>query len=187
MRQKIAGLFGSRISKVVMLVLVGLSLMGAAWGFKSSYIPGPVSAMQVRGERLQGYGSHAEFEGECLHCHAPVRCLSANLCQDCHLEVARERAESEGLHGLLPGTDKCHSCHGEHEGRDVRISDVGFGRINHAGFAGYSLELHGTDYAGEALSCQSCHQGGEHEATSEGCQACHVLEAPRHVRRVVGR
>jgi len=176
------------------LVLLVLSLGGAAYGIKKSYIPGPVSAMQMYGEPIQGYSSHADFERECLHCHAPVRCLSANLCQDCHLEVARERGESEGLHGLMPGTEKCQACHPEHQGREVALVDVPFGSINHERLGGYELGLHETDYEGNPLNCGSCHGGGGHEATSEGCEGCHAAEAPEavaahvvaHGRRCVG-
>lgn len=177
MRQRMADLFRSRAVMTLILVVLMLSLGGAAYGFKANYVPGPVSAMQLRGKPLDGYSSHADFERECLHCHAPVRCLSANLCQDCHMEIARERAETVGLHGLLPGTDKCQTCHGEHQGRDVMLSAVPFGRINHEGMGGFSLGLHESDYDGARLTCQSCHELGLHEATSESCAACHAAEA----------
>ena len=178
MRQGLKGLFRSRITRTVLLVVVGLALIGAAYGFKTNYRPGPVSAMQLRGEPLQGYSSHADFERECLHCHAPVRCLSANLCQDCHMEIARERAGSEGLHGLLPGTEKCQTCHSEHQGREVMLSEVSFGSVNHEGMAGFCLDLHRVDYAGDPLTCQSCHRLGQYGAASEGCLGCHAAEAP---------
>ena len=146
-----------------MLVLLVLSLGGAAYGFKASYVPGPVTAAHRHGEPIDGYSSHADFERECKHCHAPVRCLSANLCQDCHREIASERAEAEGLHGLLPGTEKCQNCHNEHQGRDAAISDMPLGNINHEQLAGYSLDLHQTDYDGTPLTCPNCHQDGQHD------------------------
>ena len=178
MRQRITGLFRSKIILTLMLVLLVLSLGGAAYGFKSNYDPGPVSAAQRHGEPIQGYSSHADFERECKHCHAPVRCLSANLCQDCHRQIARERAESEGLHGLLPGTDKCQTCHAEHQGRDAAISNIPLGSINHEQLGGYYLDLHETGYDGTPLTCQSCHPGGQHETTPAACAGCHAQEAP---------
>ena len=181
MRQRIAGLFRSKILLTLMLAFLALSLGGAAYGFKQSYVPGPVSAAHRHDEPIQGYSSHADFEKECKHCHAPVRCLSANLCQDCHREVARERAEAEGLHGMLPGTDKCQTCHSEHQGRDAAISDVPFGSINHERLAGFYLNLHHADYDGMPLTCQSCHPGGRHETTSEACAGCHAQDAPETI------
>jgi len=164
-----------------LLVFLVISLGGAAWGFKSNYIPGPVSAVHRYDEPINGYGSHADFEQECTHCHAPVRCLSANLCQDCHRGIARERTEAEGLHGMLPGTEKCQICHKEHQGRDAVICDVPFGTINHTQFAGYCLDLHETDYDGTPLTCDSCHPDGQYDAASAACAECHAKEAPEYV------
>jgi hypothetical protein len=181
MRQRITGLFRSKIILTLMLAFLVLSLGGAAYGFKVNYVPGPVSATQRHGEPIQGYSSHADFERECKHCHAPVRCLAANLCQDCHRQIAQERAESEGLHGLLPGTDKCQSCHSEHQGRDAAISDIPLGSINHEQLAGFFLDLHHADYAGTPLTCQICHPAGQHETTSASCAECHAQEAPEYI------
>jgi len=178
MRQRMGQTLRSRIVITIVLVVLLLTLGGAAWSFKKNYVPGPVSAMQLYGEPLNGYSSHAEFERECLHCHAPVRCLSANLCQDCHREIAQERAESEGLHALLPGTDKCQTCHPEHQGRDVALAEVPFGSINHERLGGFYLDLHTTGYDGTPLTCESCHPGGNQDATSAGCADCHSAEAP---------
>ena len=181
MRQRLAGILRSRIFKTLLLAFLIVSLGGAAYEIKTSYIPGPVSAMQRSNESINGYSSHADFERECLHCHAPVRCLSANLCQDCHRDVARERAEAEGLHGLLPGTEKCQSCHGEHKGRDAIIVDVPLGAINHEKLAGFLLELHENDFDGTPLTCQGCHPDGMDGAASVSCAACHAGEDPEQM------
>ena len=181
MRHRIAALFRSRIFITLMLAFLIVSLGGAAYEIKCSYDPGPVSAAHRHDEPINGYSSHADFERECKHCHAPVRCLAANLCQDCHRQIARERAESEGLHGLLPGTDKCQTCHVEHQGRDAAICDVPIGSINHEQLAGYCLDLHHADYDGTPLTCQSCHPAGKHDATSDGCAGCHAQDAPEYM------
>lgn len=178
MRQRLVGILRSRVFITLLLAFLIVSLGGAAYEIKSSYIPGPVSAMQRYDEPINGYSSHADFERECLHCHAPVRCLSANLCQDCHRDVARERAEAEGLHGLLPGTEKCQNCHGEHRGRDAAIVDLPLGAINHEQLAGYVLEQHENDFDGTPLTCQSCHPDGMGGAASVSCAACHAGEDP---------
>jgi hypothetical protein len=173
MRTVLAKLFRSRITITLILLFAMLSLGGAAYSFKANFDPGPVSAAQPRGEPLKGFESHAAFEKECTHCHAPVRCLAANLCQDCHFEIAKQRAEASGLHGLLPGTDKCQNCHGEHRGRDAVISDVAFANIDHERLTGFSLARHETDYDGANLSCQACHTEGRFAPESVDCATCH--------------
>jgi hypothetical protein len=178
MRHRFSQLFRSRIALTILLVFLIVSLGGAAFQFKSSYIPGPVSAMQRYDQPLNGYHSHADFEKDCLHCHAPVRCLSANLCQDCHRQIALERESASGLHGLLPGTDKCHSCHAEHQGRDASLYDVPFTSVNHERLSGFFLSRHESGYDGIPLSCHACHPNADHDATSESCISCHAGHNP---------
>jgi hypothetical protein len=86
-------------------------------------MPGPLSEMALRGEALEGYGSHAEFEQSCGHCHAPVHCITDTRCQDCHMDVAKQRSSGEGLHARLPGTGRCQTCHIEHQGREMVLTD----------------------------------------------------------------
>jgi hypothetical protein len=177
----IARLFQSRAGRNVSMVFLVLTLGGAGYGLKKSYVPGPVSAAHPRGQMLGGFESHAEFEKECLHCHAPVRCLSANLCQDCHMDIARERAEATGLHGLLPGTNRCQNCHVEHQGRDALISNVSFVNINHERLTNFGLEHHETDYDGTPLTCNRCHVGGRFSAESVDCTHCHSSDDPNYM------
>lgn len=171
----------SPVRRNLVLLFLVLSLVGGAWGFKKSYDPGPVSAASPRGESRQGYESHAAFERECKHCHAPVRCLSANLCQECHFEIAKERSEATGLHGLLPGTEKCQTCHKEHQGRDAVISAVPFANINHGRLTGFSLALHQTDHDGSPLTCESCHREGRYGPESVDCTGCHNGQDPNYM------
>lgn len=181
MKGKLRQYYRSRSGRTLMLVFVGLSLIGAAYGFKTSYVPGPVSAAQPRGESLNGYDSHASFEKECKHCHAPVRCLSANLCQDCHMEVARERAESSGLHGLLPGTNKCQNCHKEHQGRDAVMSAIPLANVDHERLTGFSLVRHEVDHEGNPLECTGCHRDGRFSSGPVDCKDCHRSDNPDYI------
>jgi len=135
--------------------------------------PGPVSAMAPRGEMLGGYASHAEFEQECKHCHVPIHCLSASRCQGCHLEVARELMESDGLHARLPGTDRCHTCHTEHQGREAEVTEVPLTNIDHAALTGFSLERHATGADGAPVSCEDCHPGRGYAVEDLNCVGCH--------------
>lgn len=157
---------------VVVIVFLGIG----AYTFKKTYTPGPLSAACPRGESLGGYESHAEFERECLHCHAPVHCLSADRCQECHIEIAEQRAAVEGLHGVLPGTDKCQNCHTEHQGREAVISDVALANVDHGQLTGFELGQHAVDYAGDVMGCEGCHEEGRFAAEAVDCVGCHAEE-----------
>jgi hypothetical protein len=136
--------------------------------------PGPVSAMAPRGEVLGGYTSHAEFEQECKHCHVPVHCLTGDRCQSCHLDIAREIMESDGLHARLPGTDRCHTCHTEHLGREAVVTDVPLTNIDHAALTGFSLEKHESGADGAPVNCEDCHPGRGYAADNLACVRCHM-------------
>ncbi|HSJ55418.1 MAG TPA: hypothetical protein VLC52_16870 [Anaerolineae bacterium] len=173
MKLDLKKIFRSAKSRNLVLLVVMLGTGGGAYGFKKSYDPGPLSGPHPGGTELNGYQSHADFEKECKHCHAPVRCLSPNLCQECHQDIARQRAEAGGLHGLLPGTDKCQTCHMEHQGREAVISAVPFANINHERLTGFSLAQHQLDYDGTNLTCERCHTEGTFAPESVDCTTCH--------------
>jgi hypothetical protein len=136
-------------------------------------IPGLLSGVNHSGEALGGFSSHAMFEQDCVHCHAPVHCITDNKCQECHLDIARQRVEAVGLHSLLPGTEKCQTCHVEHRGREAVISQVLFKNINHQALSGFSLSLHETGYDGAAMVCEDCHTQGRFARDEVNCAACH--------------
>lgn len=136
--------------------------------------PGPLTAVHAHNEPLGGYAAHAEFEQECTHCHAPIHCITADRCQSCHIEIAEQRTEAIGLHGLLPGTSECQSCHIEHQGREAQITVFTINNIDHNALTGFSLANHQTDYDGQPLDCQSCHQFGRFGAESIDCLTCHI-------------
>jgi hypothetical protein len=135
--------------------------------------PGPLSEIGHQGEELGGYDSHAMFEEECTHCHAPVHCITDNKCQNCHLEIARQRTETVGLHSRLPGTEKCQNCHVEHRGREAVISAVALSNINHEELSGFSLEKHELGFDGATMVCEDCHTDGRFSRDEVSCLACH--------------
>jgi len=163
-----------RILLVCLAVILGLAVLI----FKKNFTPGPVSAASPRGELLGGYESHAEFERDCLVCHEPVHCLSADRCQRCHENVAEERAQASGLHGDLPGTDKCQTCHSEHQGSEQLINDFPAVHFDHQLLTGFSLVLHRTDYGGNPLVCDGCHLGGRLTPEAVDCIPCHADADP---------
>lgn len=170
-----------RISLNPLLVGVGVVLMVAAAtavythrDFLHLYtFPGPLSGVNRSGEMLGGFSNHAMFEMECNHCHAPIHCITDTKCQDCHMDVARQRAEAVGLHSLFPGTEKCQTCHVEHRGREAVISQVLLRNINHQALSGFSLALHETRFDGTAMICEDCHTQGRFAADEVSCVSCH--------------
>ncbi|MCB9134964.1 MAG: hypothetical protein H6636_06035 [Anaerolineales bacterium] len=165
------------------LVLLGLVAMGTS-GFylKNSMLlsPGPLSGVDDEQVILGTYQTHAEFEKDCAHCHAPVHCLEETRCQECHFEVAQQRAAQEGLHGRLPIT-RCQTCHTEHKGRDAEISDFAFQNVDHTALAGFSLTHHQQDYAGNALNCEGCHSQDTFVHETLDCITCHLDENPAYM------
>ncbi|MFZ5916662.1 MAG: hypothetical protein ACOYZ7_07005 [Chloroflexota bacterium] len=156
-----------------------LSVLASGTGFyifKCTYDPGPLSAAQVRGQPLGGYASHADFGDECLLCHMPVHCLHATRCETCHADIARQRAEGSGLHGLLPGTKKCQNCHTEHRGAEAVISTLpldSLASVGHERLTGFSLENHQNDHQGRPQTCDDCHTQHRFKAEFVDCITCH--------------
>jgi hypothetical protein len=142
---------------------------------RNTFFPGPLSAT-AGAESIQGYSSHAEFEQECGHCHAPVHCISDTHCQDCHMEIAQERITASGLHSRFPGVDQCEDCHKEHLGREASITEFAFLNIDHELMSGFSLEKHNTNYEGEPMNCESCHGQKSDLNDTLDCISCHIDE-----------
>jgi hypothetical protein len=144
-------------------------------GHTTALNPGPLSAIQATGLAPGGYASHAEFEQECGHCHAPIHCITDSRCQECHLEVAQDRMNAVGLHGRLPAS-RCQDCHVEHQGREAVISAFAFRNVDHEKLAGFSLTAHQADYGDQPLTCNSCHSQDKFRSQSLDCVSCHADE-----------
>jgi hypothetical protein len=164
-----------RILALGMLPVLAVCLIGGWMILKKAGLlsPGRLSAVNESGETLGGYVSHADFEQECGHCHAPVHCITDTRCQDCHLDVARQRAAAEGIHGSLP-TENCEYCHREHQGHDAVITAFAFNNVDHQKLANFSLAHHKQNYDGEPFNCESCHQQGSYMDGSLDCLTCHI-------------
>jgi len=137
--------------------------------------PGPLSS-SAEGEPIEGYSSHAEFEQECGHCHAPIHCVTDTRCQDCHMEIAEQRATASGLHSRFPGVEQCESCHGEHLGRDASITEFALLNIDHELISGFSLTRHNIGFDGQPMSCTSCHEQESFLKDTLDCIECHIEE-----------
>ena len=158
----------------IFLLILLAGGVGAYLKFVLHISPGKLSGGHIKDEPLQGYISHADFETECQHCHAPVHCITAERCQDCHVEVARQRQEADGLHSRLPNTGRCTNCHIEHEGRDALITVFAYENVDHYALSDFSLALHKHGYQDNPLGCQSCHGQERYMSGTLDCVTCHV-------------
>ena len=138
------------------------------------FFPGSLTEKSNQGDEIQGFVSHAEFEQDCGHCHGPIHCVEDHRCQDCHQEVARERAYSTGLHGRLPGMTQCENCHPEHMGKDAHITEFAYNNVNHELLSDFSLELHQFDFDNKPMGCQSCHSQDSFISERLDCITCHT-------------
>lgn len=143
--------------------------------FKEYLSPGPLSTYH-NGGTLGGVSSHAEIGTKCIHCHAPVHCLTDTKCQDCHLDIARDREIANTLHGMLPGVSKCQNCHPEHNGADADLTVAAFPNVDHFLLAGFSLVNHQKSYDGADFTCESCHEDKGEFLSTIDCVTCHVGE-----------
>jgi hypothetical protein len=165
------GFFLPWVGLALLIVMVGAGL------FVKKILnlsPGEVSGMHPNNEALGGYVSHADFEMECGHCHAPLHCITDDRCQECHMTVAQQRVEGQGLHAKLPGTERCQNCHMEHNGREASITVLAYENVDHDQLADFSLALHGVDYEGEPMDCESCHLQSGYASDSLDCISCHA-------------
>jgi hypothetical protein len=151
-------------------------ILAGGYGLKTSgYLsPGPVSAIHPQNQPISGYVSHADFQQECGHCHAPIHCITDDRCQECHQNIARQRSEGFGLHNALPGTEKCQTCHTEHQGSDHSLTHLALQNISHERLSGFSLERHKVDYADNPLDCHSCHGQDSFARETLDCITCHA-------------
>lgn len=153
-----------------------LAGIGLYLTLNGKFLPGPVSAANKHSQELGGYVSHAEFERQCSHCHAPLHCITDTRCQDCHMDIAQQRASASGLHSLLPGTQRCQNCHIEHQGREASITKIAFLNVDHQKLSEFSLEKHQQDYDGSPMGCDSCHSNQQFMKETMDCISCHAAE-----------
>ena len=75
-------LFGF-ILTILLFAGLGLSL----WYNRGlAFNPGPVTAINKEGIKLQGFTTHSEFEKQCRLCHEPLKTDLASKCKECHIE-----------------------------------------------------------------------------------------------------
>lgn len=166
--------FGCGTTVVLVLVL------GAILRFKGGgpFSPGPLSAASPRDEPLAGYVSHAAFEEDCALCHVAWRGATADRCQQCHTEIAGQRAGDSGMHGRLPDTDRCYGCHTDHQGRQADLTHYELTSFEHNLLTEFSLQHHELDFDRQSLTCAGCHPGNTFVSEEVVCIDCHQAAEP---------
>ncbi|MBX2805099.1 MAG: cytochrome C [Hyphomicrobiales bacterium] len=132
--------------------------------FERLVMPGPL---------IEG---HAKYEEECGKCHEPFeKEAQAKLCMDCHKEIAADRKQKQGFHGLRPDSvnAECNHCHSEHKGRNADIVQFDQETFDHAN-TDFSLKG-----AHQIARCDGCHIPDKtyREAPSL-CIDCHKEDEP---------
>lgn len=166
----------SLLPRNVLVLFAALALLlGAAIGvaraqslFEKLVIPGPL---------IEG---HAKLEKDCMSCHEPFsRQSQSRLCLACHKEVASDRKQRQGFHGMhaVASTKDCRQCHTEHKGREFDIVQLDRETFDHAKT---DFVLNGA-HAGS--TCTACHKPGvKFRAAPSRCIDCHKANDPHKGR-----
>lgn len=148
------------------VLLVGIYL----WQGGLIFSPGQLSAVPGAGLATSTFSTHADFEQQCSLCHRPFQASQAELCGQCHQDVAQQVATGDGLHGHLANVTTCRACHPEHRGRDFNQVDFALTRFDHSVTRFALTGLHA------AVQCADCHASG-YANTSTECSSCHAEPA----------
>jgi hypothetical protein len=136
------------------------------------FSPGPLTAVRRGTGPLQGFASHADMEDECALCHRPWAGADAARCLACHTGVGEQIAAQAGLHGVLEDAGTCTACHGEHQGREARITGAARLDFPHER-VGFSLREHQRLADGTPFDCADCHVAPGYAFDQATCAACH--------------
>jgi len=99
----------------------------------------------------------------------------ADLCVNCHGEIAGQMQSMVALHGAMYQTNpklECRDCHPEHRGADAPLTVMAGGEFPHE-LLGFSLNGHRLTVRNEAFTCSDCHQDDISVFATDSCEACH--------------
>ncbi|MCA9918434.1 MAG: hypothetical protein KC445_10810 [Anaerolineales bacterium] len=168
----------SPVALISTLILgVGLAIWVYFTGGRA-FSPGELSALNHRGEPIANVMSHADIADDCTQCHAPFEGIQDTLCQECHKNIAVERA-GDGLHSRLPNVADCNSCHIEHLGHDYDLKTAAIADFDHT-LTNFSLAHHDVKSLSAEMVCADCHVNeGTYALDDSTCATCHrELDAP---------
>lgn len=154
----------------VLLTTLGLTLWRQGG---LAFSPGDLSSQGDDGKRIDGYQSHADFEGQCSYCHQPLNSTQADLCTACHISVGEQITMKISLHGALENARQCADCHSDHAGRDFDLRLGNLDEFNHSQ-VDFNLIWHQVDYGMAQIDCLDCHiSDGRFSASMHSCLDCH--------------
>jgi hypothetical protein len=149
----------ARLATVAALLATLVPLQTFATGIETLLMPGKVST------------AHAKLEAECAKCHDRAdRSRQAQLCMDCHKDVAADVRARAGFHGRLAGIEgaQCKACHAEHLGREADIVKLSRSSFDHSRTDFALAGAHGT------APCAECHKkGAKYRQATGACFDCH--------------
>ena len=120
--------------------------------------------------------AHAEEEKNCSVCHSTFdKSAQDALCLDCHEQLAADRQDKTGFHGLSPNAadTSCKACHQEHKGRDFNSVPLDKDTFDHQYTDFPLLGKH------SPVQCEGCHQADTLLREAPGdCQDCHAKQSP---------
>jgi hypothetical protein len=158
-------------------LLVGLGL-GIWFSGGTAFSPGRLSNKQRADISWQGFKSHADFEGQCSLCHAPLEKDQNELCVQCHENIAQQILQRSGTHSLIENVNRCATCHLEHRGEDFDPTSSAFLGFNHENTS-FSLKMHQVNYNAASIPCLDCHATNAGFATTtSACANCHTSDNP---------
>ncbi len=163
-------------SGILAALITGLLIAGVAYARGGLlFNPGPLNAQT--GPVLGGVSSHAEIAGRCDACHsAPWDSVKmADLCVNCHGEIAAQMRDMVALHGAMYQKDpqlECRNCHPEHRGAQAPLTVLQGGEFPHE-LLGFSLNGHRLTAQKEPFTCVDCHLEDISTFAADTCEACH--------------
>lgn len=171
----------SSVSTIVTAVSTITLIAGlAVWlilGGGQAFSPGLITAHAAAGKpELKGYKNHAEFENQCQLCHLPLQSDQANLCMNCHQNIATEISSQSGLHAKILDVRNCFNCHPDHKGRDFSPALSGAEKFDHSKTK-FNLLRHQIDFNATPLTCAKCHLGISRSIFAfdhTSCTNCHA-------------
>jgi hypothetical protein len=143
-----------------------------------AFSPGELSARNQSNSNIGGYTSHFEFENQCSRCHQPLSVRQAELCMDCHTEVAGQVKSAYGSHGAILSVLECYECHSDHEGEEFDPIQEAMEKFDHS-IATFSLRWHQEGYDTLPMHCDTCHTTSPRFGfITASCQQCHSDHQP---------
>lgn len=160
--------------RITAAALIAVFVSGAIW---SAFGQSLFDRLVKPGDLIEG---HAKYEKDCNNCHEPFsKSSQTKLCIDCHKDIAADRREKRGFHGMRPDTVNvdCKHCHTDHKGRNANVVPFDRETFNHK-FTDFELKG-----AHKSARCEGCHDPKQKYRKAPGkCFDCHKKIEPHKTR-----